>query len=146
MRSILLFIIATTLITCKQDQESYDWMVGEWERTNGKPGTQTLESWKKIDPETYTSEAMVLSGPDTLFVEHCTIKKIDNDYYYIAEVDHNDSPTHFKIIESKKGSFIAVNEAHDFPKKITYTINGNELNAAVSGDDKVIEYQFKRRV
>jgi hypothetical protein len=141
----ILFIVCIALSTCSKTQPSFDWLVGSWERTNGKSGTQTFESWEKIGDETYNAISVVLQGADTVYTEHCTIKKEGDNFYYIAEVPQNSEATYFKISNVNGNSFTAENPEHDFPKKIQYLYRNGELRATISGGDKKIEYLFKKR-
>lgn len=139
---IIISLIALT--SCGATQSSFDWLVGSWERTNGKLGTQTIESWEKVDDKTYKAISVVLKGMDTVYTEYCTIKKEGDNYYYIADVPQNTNSTRFKIVEITDQGFKAVNTKHDFPKEISYKISGNTIIASISGDDKQIDYNFKK--
>jgi len=141
----LIILTLVLLASCGTAKSDFDWLIGSWERTNGKPGTQTIESWKKIDSKTYKAISVVLKDKDTVYKEHCTIKKEGNDYYYIAEVPQNPNLTRFKIVEFTNESFKAVNPKHDFPKEITYKITGNKIIASISGGDKQIDYNFEKQ-
>lgn len=141
----LTIIILILLTSCGIAKSDFDWLVGSWERTNGKPGTQTIESWEKVDNKTYKATSVVLMDRDTVYKEYCTIKKEGNDYYYIAEVPQNPNPTKFKIVEFTNQGFKAVNPEHDFPKEITYKIFENKIIASISGGDKQIDYNFEKQ-
>ncbi|WAC02757.1 DUF6265 family protein [Lacinutrix neustonica] len=146
MKTNKLIIISLIILTsCGVAKSDFDWLVGSWERKNGKPGTQTIESWKKVDGKTYKCISVVLKDKDTVYSEHCTIKKEGNDYYYIAEVPQNRNPTKFKIIKFNSEGFKAVNPEHDFPKEINYQISGNTIIASISGGDKKIDYNFEKQ-
>jgi len=141
----LIILALVVLASCSVAKSDFDWLVGSWERTNGRPGTQTIESWKKIDGETYKAISVVLKEKDTVYKEHCTIKKEGDSYYYIAEVPQNKNPTKFKIIEFTNQGFKAVNPEHDFPKEITYKVSGKTIIASISGGEKQIDYNFEKQ-
>lgn len=146
MKTNKLIIIALIILaSCGATKSDFDWLVGSWERTNGKPGTQTIESWEKVDSKTYKAISVVLKDKDTVYTEHCTIKKEGDNYYYIAEVPQNPNPTKFKIIAFTSQGFKAVNPEHDFPKEINYKISGNTIIASISGGDKKIDYTFEKQ-
>lgn len=145
-KSILsIFIIILVLFSCSIDASHFDWLVGTWERTNGKPGTKTIETWEKLDHKTYKAISLVLNNKDTLYKEHCTIKKEGDYYYYIADVPQNPYPIKFKIVEFTDQSFKAVNPQHDFPKEITYKVSDNKIIASISGGNKQVDYNFEKQ-
>lgn len=133
-------------LSCNSPQANFDWLVGSWERTNGKPGTQTIETWEKINTTTYKALALVLNNQDTVYKEICTIKKEKNEYYYIAEEPENPKPTPFKIVESTNESFKAVNPENEYPKVITYKFSKGKITATISGGGKQADYNFERRL
>ena len=148
MKHILtLLVFALAINSCKPQNEAthkgeFDWLVGSWERTNGKPGTKTLESWKKMDDHSYKALSVVLKDKDTVYKENCTIMKEGEQYYYIAEVPQNPNPTKFKIVGFSDKSFKATNPNHDFPKEIKYSLSNHIIKASVSGNGKQIDYIF----
>ena len=40
----LIILVLVLLASCSAAKSDFDWLVGSWERTNGKPGTQTIEN------------------------------------------------------------------------------------------------------
>jgi hypothetical protein len=40
--------------------------------------------------------------------------------------------------------FVCENPGHDFPKKISYHVEGHKLKAQISGDGKSVDYIFER--
>lgn len=150
MKNTILIVMMGTLISCsssnsKKSGPTFDYLIGNWERTNGRPGTQTMESWKKLDNQTYKAISVTLKGKDTVYMEHCTIRKEEGNYYYIADVPQNQNPTKFKIVEFTNESFKAVNPEHDFPREINYRVSGNTITASISGGEKQIDYNFKKQ-
>ena len=141
---VLVTLMASVLTSCSRIKPDFDWLMGSWERSNGKPNTQTIETWDKINDTNYVGISLVLIGQDTNYREDCIISKEGNDYYYIADVPENIRPTKFKIIEFSKQGFKAINYKHDFPQEIIYKLKGNDLTASISGEDKTIIYEFIR--
>ena len=144
---IALLVLAScgTYGTYDTYRSSFDWLVGSWERTNGKPGTQTIESWEKIDANTYTGISVVLRNNDTVYKERASIKKENDTYYYIAEPQQNPEPTKFKITVFNNFSFKSENPNHDFPKEINYMRQGDTIIASILGNGKKIDYNFKKQ-
>ena len=85
-----------------------------------------------------------MKGADTTFVEKLKIVIKSGDIYYVSDVPENPRPVDFKFTFIHDRSFVCENPAHDFPKKIAYYSDGNNLRAVISGDGKEIEYLFRR--
>lgn len=120
------------------------WLVGTWKRTNTKAGQSGFESWYKISPTELRGQGVTMRGSDTLFVEKIRIISKDKDLFYVADVPENQKPVYFRLTELKENGFTCENPEHDFPKKITYNLQGNTLRAIISGNGKSIDYLFGR--
>ena len=87
----------------------------------------------------------MMKQKDTTFIEYLTIHKIDNHWYYTADVPENQSPVSFQIYLIEENYFIAENREHDFPKKIEYRKDKSDsLLAIVSDDTRSLRFNFKR--
>ena len=120
------------------------WLTGTWNRTNTKPGHTAHERWEKSGNNEMQGWGVNLKGQDTLFVEKLKLVIKDNHIYYVADVPENKQPVYFKLTEIIKESFVCENPDHDFPKKITYILEGAKLKATISGNGKAIDYWFER--
>src|SRR4051812_11087000 len=112
------------------------WLEGLWTRTNAKPGGMASESWKKGNGNEWIGIGVSLNGRDTSFVEKLKILVKGNSIYYVADVAENKEPVYFKFTELTNNGFVCENPAHDFPKRISYKKDGNNLKAVTSGDGK----------
>jgi hypothetical protein len=120
------------------------WLEGTWTRTNSKAGQSGIEMWKKVSSTELSGRGVAMQGSDTVFVEKLRIIVRDGNLFYVADVPENQNPVFFRLTEIKKNSFTCENPDHDFPKKIAYNLQGNKLQAKISGDGKVIDYLFER--
>ncbi|MEO9482202.1 MAG: DUF6265 family protein [Ekhidna sp.] len=127
-----------------QSMKDFKWIQGKWERQNVKPGTSAFEVWEKTK-EGFSGSGVSMKGADTTFVESLSIVKKDADFYYVANVSSNASPTYFKITSTSKTGFVSENPEHDFPKKITYELEGDQLTAVISAGDKKMGFVFVRQ-
>ena len=153
MKSILLPFLLT-ISTCGFSQtptteiaikfKNLEWLVGTWNRTNVKPGKSAHERWEKTNALELRGIGVSMQGKDTTFVEKITILIKDNNIYYVADVPENEKPVYFKLTEISNSGFVCENPEHDFPKKISYQLNGADLKAQISGDGKSIDYLFKK--
>ncbi len=57
-------------------------------------------------------------------------------------------PVSFKLTEIRDGQYIFENKAHDFPQRIIYKIDNNQLSVTINGNTpkgfKEIPYLFTR--
>ncbi|MBL7874358.1 MAG: hypothetical protein JNL53_01765 [Cyclobacteriaceae bacterium] len=127
------------------DISQLSWLEGTWNRTNVKPGRTVHERWIKTASGDWQGWGVSMRGADTTFVEKLKILSKENSLYYVADVPGNPELTYFKFTELTTTGFVCEDPTHDFPKKISYQINGNILKAVVSGNGKSIEYLFERK-
>jgi Domain of unknown function (DUF6265) len=126
------------------DFKKLNWLLGTWTRTNSRPGRSGQELWVKVAETSLQGNGVNLKGADTAFVEKLKIIVRDGGIYYVADIVENKEPVYFKFTEISNTSFTCENPKHDFPKKITYALEGSKLKATISGDGKVIDYLFER--
>jgi Domain of unknown function (DUF6265) len=127
------------------DFNSLSWLEGEWKSLNVKmPGRITLESWKKTSEHELTGRGVTLQGNDTVFIEKLKIIIEANEIHYVADIVENKKPVHFVFTMIGPNIFMCENPQHDFPKKISYQLEGYTLKAQTSGNGKVKEFVFVR--
>lgn len=123
-----------------------NWLEGMWNRTNiTKPGRSGHERWVRIGDSELRGNGVTLQGADTLIWEKITIIIKENDIFYVADVPENQQPVYFKFTEITESGFVCENPDHDFPKKISYQLEGDNLKAQISGNGKAIDYWFERK-
>lgn len=86
-----------------------------------------------------------MKGNDTLFVEDVKLLIKDNEIYFVADIKENLNPVYFKLTKIESDEFVCENPDHDFPKKISYRLEGNSLKAVTSGDGRENEFIFVRQ-
>lgn len=142
---IFLFLFWSFSAHAQTNLKTLDWLLGEWNRTNAKPGRSGIEIWKSISENEIAGRGINLKGTDTTFVEKLKIIANDNAIYYVAAVPQNKEPVLFKLASQSETKLVFENPKHDFPKVITYEKLGEKLKAVVSGDGKAIEYWFEKK-
>jgi hypothetical protein len=152
MKSILLFVVlicssgACMAQSPADDFKKLEWLSGTWDRTNiSKPGRSSHERWEKIADHHLRGYGITRQNGDTTFVEKISLIVKDNAIYYVADVPENKQPVYFKLTEITENGFVCENQQHDFPKKISYALEGANLKAQISGDGKSFDYLFKKR-
>ena len=143
---VLLLISSSTYSQASQPVNlgKLEWLVGKWNRTNAKEDQTGVENWTKVSPVKLSGSGITLKGGDTIFSETLQIIVRNDRIYYVADVEENTEPVYFECTEITGKGIVFENEAHDFPKKITYTLTGNQLKVVVSGNKKSINFEFTK--
>lgn len=141
---ILLLILFAATTSFAQDLSKVEWLTGAWTRTNAKPGRSGIEIWTKKNNE-LIGKGVTMKGTDTAFVEKLKIVVKDGKLFYVADVPENKTTVWFEFTQLTNKSFVCENPKHDFPKTISYELDGDKLRAVISGDGKTIDYLFVRK-
>jgi Domain of unknown function (DUF6265) len=121
------------------------WLTGTWTRTNNEMDRTGMERWQKSSSMELRGIGVSIKGKDTLFVEKLRILVRQNDLFYVADVPENQMPVYFKLTEVTDTGFICENPEHNFPKRISYQLDGDKLKATISGDGKAVDYLFVKQ-
>jgi len=147
MRYYILCCIILLILSCntKEKQEAYssdfDFLIGDWERTNTKPGVVTMEHWTITSPTEYLGHGYTLEKKDTTFQERMRLARNGNSW--VLEVSGpNEEAVAFEVTRFGPNYLTAQNPNHDFPKKIAYSHFDDTLSAKVSNDDTEISFIF----
>jgi hypothetical protein len=150
------YTVILTLIACmacntpsqKQETKSpqnLDWILGEWVRTNGELNENSYENWTKTN-NGYAGAAYTLVEGDTVFQESIRAYMEGTQWRYEVS-GPNEKPITFTSTSVTDTSFICENVAHDFPKVIAYSKDGDCINATISdGGAKEVLFRYERRV
>lgn len=150
MRTIILLLFSSLFITSCQKKTSpqlpkgdFDYLIGDWERTNEQEGKETFEHWSHDTENLYTGIGYTLQNKDTIWKEHMQL--VQKDTTWILEI-YNDKEPMIPFTVTRKGSntFMAYNPTNEFPKHIFYTYFDNTLTAMISSDDRNIPFIFWR--
>jgi hypothetical protein len=149
---ILVFTFACEALTAQSistkttdNFSKLQWILGSWTRTTNDPGQSGIESWQKISSYEFRGKGITMEGTDTVFIEKLRMTIKDNNIYYVSDVPENPNPVSFKITTIDTKGFTCENPSHDFPKKITYLLDGKSLKATISGDGKEIDFLFVKK-
>lgn len=140
MKILALFPIIL-LASCQQ-ADNFEFLVGEWERTNEEAGKQTFETWTKQNDSMYIGHSYTLSGRDTVWQENTILSPIAGVWHYQVRLPGNTTSTDFKVTKSESLSFTCENPQNEFPKSISYRKMGTDLHAEISGDGNFISFLF----
>lgn len=147
--SVIILSIPLFAISCKKEVPvkkvvtAFDYLIGDWERTNEKGGSSTSEHWKVVSPSELRGHGYTIEDEDTVFNEKMRIVRRQDSWSLIIS-GPNEDPTVFKITARDNHSFTAVNSENEFPKIITYSYFDDVLKATIAADDIEIPFIFWR--
>lgn len=150
------FLLLFTFLSCKKtdhndinntgsNQTQFDWLVGNWIRTNEKDGKKTFESWTKSSNSKFLGVSYTLQNNDTIWKEDVVLRKSNNIWYFAVTGKEDKSPVLFKLSKIDDKSFVFENKKNSFPKLIQYQNIGDKFKATVSGDEMVIHFEFEKK-
>ena len=156
MKKLVLLVLLTFSASCKntttpvvqKESESitanFDWMLGDWQRSNEEEGLETFESWQKLDDWHYLGTALTLQEKDTVWQESVTLAQFDSGWEFQVTGKGEIIPTVFKLTAADENGFIAENPENEFPKVIRYYKKGEQMEAVISGGGNEIPFIFER--
>ena len=91
MKKLLLLLFCFLALSCnyqnksssnidneKKVDVSFDWLIGNWVRTNNEEGKTTYETWEKIDGHSYKGLGYTLQKQNTISIEDMWINRSGN--------------------------------------------------------------------
>ncbi|MEM6343952.1 MAG: DUF6265 family protein [Bacteroidota bacterium] len=123
--------------------EQFDWLLGEWQRTNDDPGKETFEQWQKLDSTHYQGLGFTMQAGDTVFKEDLRLVQREQQWYFEVR-GVNEKPTLFPLTQMDPLSFQCENPENEFPKIIQYEIEGVQLKAVISDGKTEIPFYFDK--
>lgn len=138
-------LLILLFVSCNSSQEAqFDWLLGNWERTNDTKGNKTYEYWTKKSNTEYIGLGCTLKEKDTVFKENIHLIK-DKEQWVFKVIGVNETPTLFSITSLNKTSFTCENPENEFPKKIIYSSENGNLKAVISAGETQIPFLFKKK-
>ncbi|WP_022696277.1 DUF6265 family protein [Ponticaulis koreensis] len=122
------FLIAncTTAPNAPSPQSDLGWLLGCWATPTG-----TVEEWIVWDEERLMGEGRSPRRDGTTFNEFLTITSTANGYVYTAEPEGMGS-TDFHESDRDTLQITFLNADHDYPQRIQYMRDGDQLTATIS--------------
>lgn len=156
MKYLFLVIMVSFCLSCQQKNksnpkdikasnftENFDWLLGNWKRSNDKEGKQTYENWIKLGEDSYQGLGYTMQKSDTIWKETIRLAHINNAWIFEVKGENDTEPTVFELTEIEQETFTCENEENEFPKKIKYSKSGKKLMAIISGEDMKIPFEFE---
>lgn len=144
MRKITLFIsifVLCLLSSCGYNNQ-FDWILGDWIRTNDEAGKVTKEHWTKESNDRYAGISYTLENNDTVFYEDMLILRVQDDWTLRITGVH-EQPMDFLITSFNADTFTAENPENEFPKMISYQKLNESLKAKVANDEFSLDFYFE---
>lgn len=107
------------------------WLAGSWAADNG--ATITEEHWTQPFAGTMLGMNRTVAGGKTVFFEYLRIEKTPDGIIYWASPKGRAPATPFKLIERGDQRAVFENPDHDFPQRIVYERNGDQLRGRIEG-------------
>ncbi|AZA93795.1 hypothetical protein EG343_04475 [Chryseobacterium nakagawai] len=123
---------------------NFDWLTGKWKRSNEKAGKETFENWNKISPTEYAGIGFTLQKGDTINKETMKLVSSNGKWSLLVKTPKEKQFIEFKMTESKNNEFICINDSLNFPKRIQYSSEGNQLKAIISNDEMKVPFEFEK--
>ena len=123
--------------------QSLKWMIGDWQMQTRKG--QMIESWEMKNDSTFTGKSFMLEADGSKHIlENIEIAYRMHEMFYIPTVENqnNREPVKFTLLNYDNNSFTAVNNEHDYPKKISYRLYGNDSLHAKIDDGEDVPVKF----
>ena len=142
MKAFFFIFCFLLIISCQKEKNKTQkptFLFGKWIRINEKDSLKTYEAWQK----NFSGIGLTLKGKDTTFFEQMKIfEKKDSLFLQVSGI--NETSTLFKFTEQTDSSFVCENPKNEFPKKIKYYLEKEQLKAVVSSDDFKIDFVFDK--
>lgn len=116
---------------------------GCWKRLDTS-NAAAYEEWWLLNERALAGRGFVVKNHDTVLLEKLQLTWKDDQFVYVADVPHNQSPVSFVATLVSDDEIVWENSQHDFPKKIRYFFAGDKLLVTVSAGNKAINFAFKK--
>jgi len=138
-------LLAFTPTLFAQDINALAFLTGSWAEKTERSETQ--EVWTAPRSDGMAAANTSLRGGKSGF-EFLRIVKRDDKIIYLASPGGRQPPTEFPMKELKDNRVVFENPTHDFPTRIIYQRDGDNLLAriegSIGGKERAMEWRFKR--
>ena len=135
LATVLLFV--TTSVTAQGAKAAIadlSWMAGSW--TGESRGIQMEEHWTAPKGNSMVGIHRDTGKGRTLLFEFLRIEQQGDQIVYLSMPNGRSPATPFPLKEVSSTRVVFENPAHDFPQRIIYWKDGNDLRARIEGTQK----------
>lgn len=135
----LLFSLNGIALADEAQPSSLDWLTGCWQTKSG----EIREVWSESEDGYYFGYSVVMQGKQVVFFEQMRIDPGPSPIFnaYPSGL----GPSAFPASETANSSITFANPDHDYPQKIRYARDGDNLNAVISRIDDGAQRHFNYR-
>lgn len=134
-----LLLVFVALASCNNNANKNEkikasqWLLGTWTQQSEQGILE--ETWTSANDSTLAGTSFFIKDKDTLHHETILLQEKDNNLLYIATIkgENEDEAVTFPLTSSTDNTLIFENPKHDYPQKIMYSYNKNQLTATISG-------------
>lgn len=154
MKKLILIILPLLIFSCKNPAASlvvteaeatnFDWLLGNWRRTNEQEDRETFESWSKKNKTEYHGLGYTLQNNDTIWKETINLVELNGIWRFEVAGKGETKPTVFKLTKFGKEEFICENPENEFPKLIQYYKEADNLKAMITDEEMKISFNFEK--
>lgn len=116
-------------------------LTGTWQFSAGD--TTVFETWGAPRADVLLGTGQTVRGDRTVGFEFLRIVQREDGLVYIAQPEGG-APTEFPLVDSGEGLFVFENPGHDHPRRITYTIVGEEMTVTLEGSEPTQVLRFRK--
>jgi hypothetical protein len=131
---VLLFSAAVAAQGTKPVIADLSWMAGSW--TGESRGVQMEEHWTAPNGNSMIGIHRDTGKGRTLLFEFLRIEQQGDQIVYLSMPNGRSPATPFPLKEVSGTRVVFENPAHDFPQRIIYWKDGNDLRARIEGTQK----------
>ncbi|MEM7458241.1 MAG: DUF6265 family protein [Pseudomonadota bacterium] len=126
----------STMTAEEADPDHLDWFSGCWRSLDGS----TREIWSTSEDGHYFGYSVVLNAGKLVFFEQMRIDPADMPVF--NAYPRGAGPSAFPAVAVTENSITFANPEHDFPQKIKYVREGDQLKAVISLIDDTRQGHF----
>ena len=116
----------------KPTLDALAWMAGSWSGTTAR-GVEMEEHWTMPKGNTMIGTHRDVAGGKTRLFEFLRIEQQGDQIVYLSMPNGRSPATPFPLKEVSGTRVVFENPAHDFPQRIIYWKDGNDLRARIEG-------------
>lgn len=143
-----LFLLLLSLTTMAQGTAfkiaDLSWLGGCWASPANAQGPAITERWSPLGGDMMMGVGQTVKGGKTVEFEFLRIVQDGTNVFYIAKPSQNPGETAFKLIKLSPQEAIFENPEHDFPQRVSYRRNGDNLTGHIEGNNngKAMGFDF----
>jgi hypothetical protein len=143
---VLVLLSPSPAAGADEAQDDLAWLAGSWCATDDSQ--QLEETWLMPRRGEAIGMSRIVQGGRMISFEYMRIMEVDGVVRFVAQ-PNGVPPTEFRRSAGGKGWIRFENKAHDFPQRIEYRREGEDLHAEIGGPgegdkEAVIPYRYRR--